>query len=50
VANKKQRDTAAEDAELKARKLAQAEKENAQPDDSAPADILAVEDDEEVIF
>ena len=50
VANKKQRDTAAEDEEMKARKLAQAEKANAGPDEDGPGDLLADEDDQDVIF
>ena len=52
VANKKQRDTAAADAEMKAKKLAH-EKENqgnVQPDDDGPSDILATGEDEDVIF
>lgn len=47
VAGKKQRDTAAADAEMKAKKLAA---ENVQPDDEAPADILQSAEDEDVIF
>ena len=49
VANKKQRDTAAEDEELKARKAAQGEKENAQPARGA-GDILADNEEDDVIF
>ncbi|KAM5386713.1 hypothetical protein ACJZ2D_000006 [Fusarium nematophilum] len=53
VANKKQRDTAAADAEMKARRAAQAAArggEKSQREDSAPADILGAGDDEDVIF
>ncbi|KAF4452220.1 vacuolar atp synthase subunit d [Fusarium albosuccineum] len=53
VANKKQRDTAAADAEMKARREAQAAAQGGdktQKEDSAPADILGAEDDEDVIF
>ncbi|KAM6514800.1 H(+)-transporting V1 sector ATPase subunit D, variant 2 [Fusarium solani] len=53
VANKKQRDTAAADAEMKARRAAQAaaqDGEQPQKEESAPADILGAEDDEDVIF
>ncbi len=52
VAGKKQRDTAAADAEMKAKKEAKAlaDQENPQPDDSAPTDILATGEDEDVIF
>jgi V-type H+-transporting ATPase subunit D len=53
VANKKQRDTAAADAEMKARRQAQADNEGAsekKPDNAAPTDILAAEEDEDVIF
>ncbi|TQS33667.1 hypothetical protein Golomagni_05980 [Golovinomyces magnicellulatus] len=59
VANKKQRDTAAADAEMKARREAQAAAEAAAGDDakpgqqnqdSGPSDLLAAEDDEDVIF
>ncbi|TFA97513.1 hypothetical protein CCMA1212_010764 [Trichoderma ghanense] len=51
VANKKQRDTAAADAEMKAKREA-AEKNDtgAKEQDSGPADILAGEDDDDVIF
>jgi len=35
---------------LKARKLAQAEKENAGPEDEGPTDLLAAEEDQDVIF
>ncbi|KEY66577.1 hypothetical protein S7711_01871 [Stachybotrys chartarum IBT 7711] len=52
VANKKQRDTAAADAEMKAKREAkkqQGSEEGPQEDDGA-ADILAAEDDEDVIF
>lgn len=56
VAGKKQRDNAIADAEMKARREALAEKEAAEKgdapkeDDSTPADILAADDDEDVIF
>lgn len=49
VANKKQRDTAEQDAELKAKREADGEKENAN-NHSGPSDILAAEDEEDVIF
>ncbi|KAK6953925.1 H(+)-transporting V1 sector ATPase subunit D [Daldinia eschscholtzii] len=51
VAGKKQRDTAAADAEMKAKKEAQAAEgqEKTQTDDS-PADILATGEDDDVIF
>jgi V-type H+-transporting ATPase subunit D len=52
VAGKKQRDTAAADAEMKAKKEAQAKQETARPDDQdhGPADILATDEDDDVIF
>ena len=55
VANKKQRDNAAADAELKQRKEEQASREQGNQgskasDDAGPADILAAEEDEDVIF
>lgn len=56
VAGKKQRDTAEQDAEMKARKEAQAaaaDEQNQAPNaaaDDAPADLLAAEEDEDVIF
>lgn len=50
VANKKQRDTAAQDAEMKAKKEAQAGKENRDDDNSGPSDMLAAGDEEDVIF
>ncbi|KAK3182054.1 H(+)-transporting V1 sector ATPase subunit D [Lecanicillium sp. MT-2017a] len=53
VANKKQRDNAAADAEMKAKRLAQAKKEGQEldeEDEAAAADMLAGEDDDEVIF
>lgn len=49
VANKKQRDTAALDAEMKARREANAGKEK-NSDDSGPSDLLAAEEEEDVIF
>lgn len=49
VANKKQRDTAALDAEMKARREANAGKEK-NGDDSGPSDLLAAEEEEDVIF
>ncbi len=59
VANKKQRDIAAQDAEMKQKRLEAAARqengennENNAPEegDSAPADILAAEEDNDVIF
>ncbi len=52
VANKKQRDTAAEDEELRARKAAQSEKEkeNEESDEEGPTDILGAGEDQDVIF
>ncbi|RWA05183.1 hypothetical protein EKO27_g9924 [Xylaria grammica] len=54
VAGKKQRDTAAADAEMKAKKAAavsESNRENVEPKDhSAPADILATGEDDDVIF
>ncbi|RYP35524.1 hypothetical protein DL767_003778 [Monosporascus sp. MG133] len=52
VAGKKQRDTAAADAEMKARRAAAEgeDEENTQPRNQAPADILAEAEDEDVIF
>ncbi|KAF4971162.1 hypothetical protein FSARC_1884 [Fusarium sarcochroum] len=53
VANKKQRDTAAADAEMKARREAEAAAQSgqtSQKDDAAPTDVLGAEDDEDVIF
>ncbi|KAI1336073.1 vacuolar ATP synthase subunit D [Xylariaceae sp. FL0016] len=53
VAGKKQRDTAAADAEMKAKKeaaKANEDQENVSPDDSGPADMLAAGEEEDVIF
>jgi V-type H+-transporting ATPase subunit D len=53
VANKKQRDTAAADAEMKAKKEASAaaDQENVEPEgESGPSDILATGEDDDVIF
>ncbi|TXB99453.1 hypothetical protein FocTR4_00014093 [Fusarium oxysporum f. sp. cubense] len=53
VANKKQRDTAAADAEMKARREAEASAQGgdkSQKDDSTPADVLGAGDDEDIIF
>ncbi|KAL4732501.1 H(+)-transporting V1 sector ATPase subunit D [Fusarium chlamydosporum] len=53
VANKKQRDTAAADAEMKARREAEAAAQSGQPsqkDDAPPADVLGADDDDDVIF
>jgi V-type H+-transporting ATPase subunit D len=53
VAGKKQRDIAEQDAELKKRReaLEAKEQKTEAPDESSgPADILAAEDDEDVIF
>ncbi|KAJ0268460.1 H(+)-transporting V1 sector ATPase subunit D [Colletotrichum noveboracense] len=48
VANKKQRDTAAADAEIKAKKAAMADHEV--DNRSGPTDLLAADDDNDVIF
>lgn len=53
VAGKKQRDTAAADAEMKARRLAaeeNADQENVDPGREGPTDILSTGEDEDVIF
>ncbi|KAI0858502.1 vacuolar ATP synthase subunit D [Xylaria cubensis] len=53
VAGKKQRDVAAADEEMKAKRIAAAksDEENVEPaDDAAPADILATGEDDDVIF
>jgi V-type H+-transporting ATPase subunit D len=57
VANKKQKDSAAADAEMKKRREDQAadqaarDQENQAPEDtSGPTDLLAAEEDEDVIF
>ncbi|KAL1871705.1 hypothetical protein VTK73DRAFT_1926 [Phialemonium thermophilum] len=52
VANKKQRDNAADDEEMQKRKeaLVAADQENKVPEKSGPADLLAAEEDEDVIF
>lgn len=54
MAGKKQRDTAAEDEELKARKealqAAQGGDKTVTEDDVEPADLLADGDDDDVIF
>jgi len=60
VANKKQRDNAAQDAEMKAKREAKAaakaalDQENQEPeeaqDTAGPTDLLAAEEDEDVIF
>ncbi|KAK1766774.1 ATP synthase subunit D-domain-containing protein [Phialemonium atrogriseum] len=53
VANKKQRDNAAQDAEMKKRKEeseAKNEEDETAEDSSAPADLLAAEGEEDVIF
>ncbi|KAL6892194.1 vacuolar ATP synthase subunit D [Trichoderma evansii] len=51
VANKKQRDNAAADAEMKAKREAAGNNDTgAAAGDSGPADILAAEDDDDVIF
>lgn len=52
VAGKKQRDNAAADAEMKAKRLAQAEAEGSAPEAAGdePSDMLAAEDDDDVIF
>ncbi|KAI9836952.1 MAG: H(+)-transporting V1 sector ATPase subunit D [Thelocarpon superellum] len=48
VSNKKQRDNAANDAEMAAKKKSQSEKEN--HDSNTPPDLLADKEDEDVIF
>lgn len=48
MANKKQRDTAAADAEIKAKKAAMADQEG--DNRSGPTDLLAADDDNDVIF
>ncbi|GKU01116.1 vacuolar atp synthase subunit d [Fusarium langsethiae] len=53
VANKKQRDTAAADAEMKARREKEAAAQSgqtSQKNDDAPTDVLGENDDEDVIF
>jgi V-type H+-transporting ATPase subunit D len=53
VANKKQKDNAAQDAEMKKRREDQAarDQENKAPEDTnETTDMLAAEDDEDVIF
>jgi V-type H+-transporting ATPase subunit D len=52
VANKKQRDNAAQDAEMKKRREEAALRDEDQAPESStgPADILSAEDDEDVIF
>lgn len=54
VANKKQRDNAAADAEMKARREVLATKEaeaaNGDEDAASPTDMLAAGEDEDVIF
>lgn len=53
VAGKKQRDTAAADAEMKAKRLAaegNADQENVDPGKEGPTDILSTGEDEDVIF
>lgn len=55
VANKKQRDTAAADAEMKAKRAAKAAKDgkgegDAGEDDKGTTDLLAADEDEDVIF
>ncbi|KAJ4419005.1 H(+)-transporting V1 sector ATPase subunit D [Gnomoniopsis sp. IMI 355080] len=50
VANKKQRDTAAQDAEMKAKKEAKAGKENGGGQDTGPSDLLAAGEEDDVIF
>lgn len=52
MAGKKQRDTAAADAEMKAKKEAKAEAEGGEKKDpaSGPSDLLADEEDNDVIF
>lgn len=50
VANKKQRDVAAADAELKAKKRADEKAEQQGNDNGGPADLLADNEDDDVIF
>lgn len=54
MANKKQRDTAAADAEMKAKREAQAKKDGTDAsqnrDEAGGGDVLGAEDDEDVIF
>ena len=53
VANKKQRDTAAADAEMKARREAQAQTQEddiSREAESGTTDILAADDDDDIIF
>ena len=51
VSNKKQRDTAAADAEMERKRKAESDKENgAVPDSIGNNDILGGEDDKDVIF
>ena len=51
VSNKKQRDTAAADAEMEKKRKAQSDKENeAAPELIENSDILGDEDDKDVIF
>lgn len=50
VANKKQRDVAAADAELKAKKQADEKAERQGNDNDGPADLLADNEDDDVIF
>lgn len=50
MANKKQRDTAASDAEMAAKLKKEGASSNKENDDSAPADILGEQEDTDVIF
>lgn len=50
VANKKQRDVAAADAEMKAKKRADEKAEQQGNDNNGPADLLADNEDDDVIF
>ena len=51
VSNKKQRDTAAADAEMEKKRMAEGDKENdGIPDITGNPDILGDEDDKDVIF
>ena len=50
VANKKQRDVAAADAEMKAKKQAEEKSEQQGNDNNGPADLLADNEDDDVIF
>jgi V-type H+-transporting ATPase subunit D len=50
VANKKQRDTAAADAEMKAKREQSKVEQGGNDGEGAPTDLLAADDDDDVIF